>query len=857
MIQGTRDFGKRLGLGLLAGLLILSWVGAVWAADGVPLDKHGLPMWVVKEWTDFPIEMKLEDHEALDQLLTMVPIATFNREQVALDYDGPKSFHLVFRPRVTEEEAAALTEAGYSFTRVRDLDREGRQATEKRWAEMAAKGGDTLKYGERGTYPTHAQIGATFAQMAADHPDLCRDFIIGNSIQGREQWGIVISDNVQTSEAEPEVMLSSTMHGDEVTGMFLLFEFAQYMMDHYQEAGYEDITYLVDNYEIHFIPDYNPDGTALHQRYNADGVDLNRNFPEPVGPADTAQENINFMNYVADKHFVASWNYHGGALVVNYPWDHTYSLAPDDDAFIKHSLAYSTTNLPMYNGNFSQGITNGAAWYVIDGGLQDWHYYVHNSMAVTIEVSNTKWPAESQLDGFWNDNLDSIINWLKAVKYGVNGLITGADTGMPLDATVTISGLSTPAQVDPMHGDYYKILDTGTYDLTFEASGYITQTIYDVDVTWGQTTVLDVALQPVAHGEISGVVEDLAGDGLEAQINVYTHPTAQYVTSVTSAAADGAYQASLVYGEYEMRVVKSGYVTQTALVTIGETPQVVDFVMPVAQEVTLFADDFEGGMSNWAGVWGLAIPAEGYNSANCANDSPGANYEDNANALMTMAASVDLTGAMSGELTFRAKWDIEDVWDACFLEVSTNDGGTWTPVATNFTQNASGQGGQVPGGAPCFDNAQANWVLNTVDLVPYLEESDLLFRFRLSSDTSIHYSGFFLDDFTITAVRSQTIPSPVPGADVLVADVRALPNPFNPQTSVNFVNPRAGQVNLAIYDIQGRLVRTLVSESLDAGAHARVWDGRGDGGNPAASGVYFARMISGQDMATTKLMLVK
>ena len=99
--------------------------------------------------------------------------------------------------------------------------------------------------------------------------------------------------------------------------------------------------------------------------------------------------------------------------------------------------------------------------------------------------------------------------------------------------------------------------------------------------------------------------------------------------------------------------------------------------------------------------------------------------------------------------------------------------------------------------------------------------------------------------------------SGIPVSPMPMVKIQAHPNPFNPQTVVNFVNPRAGDVSLVVYDIQGHLVRTLLSESLDAGEHSRVWDGRTDDGHRAASGVYFARMVAGDDVAIVKLMMVK
>ena len=71
---------------------------------------------------------------------------------------------------------------------------------------------------------------------------------------------------------------------------------------------------------------------------------------------------------------------------------------PDDTLFIDLSLRYSETNLPMYNSvQFEDGITNGADWYSITGGMQDWNYRFAACNEVTIELSNVKTPLQSQL----------------------------------------------------------------------------------------------------------------------------------------------------------------------------------------------------------------------------------------------------------------------------------------------------------------------------------------------------------------------------------------------------------------------------------------------------------------------------
>ncbi len=864
MMLGSNSFRTRISILVLTGLLLavslMSTAALAAQENPIPLDGKGLPMWSIVQWNDFPVLLQLANHDDLDRLLQEVPIASFNREQVGVHYDTPKSYHLTFRPRVTEAEAEALQQAGYVFERVVDQDRIARQEAEVVWAQQYNMSSKELRESikEFTYWPTHAQIGTFLADLATDYPSICRSFSWGQSVQGRDLYGLVVSNDPNHTTAEAEVRLSSTMHGDEVPGMVMLLNFAEYLVTNYGQAGFEDVTNLVDNYEIHIMPLYNPDGMTADQRSNANGVDLNRNYLLPDGDHATREiETTNFMTYANNHHFVISQNGHSGALVANYPWDYTPVLAPDDEALKLLSLEYSTYNSPMYNGSFPQGITNGYDWYYAAGTLQDWSYDQTDCIDVTMELSNTKWPSASVLPSLWNENRESLMHYVKAARYGVNGVVTGSDTGLPLAATVTVTGNIKNTHTDPTHGDYYKLLETGTFELTFSADGYITQTISNVATTWGTPTVLDVVLDPVAHGDVSGRVANASGTGVDASINIYSHPVGTYVTTVqATAASDGAYTAHLIYGDYRLEAVSSGLMTQSALVTISGTPATQDFTLNGVEEVVLFTDNFESGTSQWDGLWGLTNPAEGYNSANSLNDSPGSNYDSGANSPMTMSDGVDLTDAMSGEVSFRAKWEIENSWDGCFFEVSIDGGGTWTPLATGSTNACSGQGAQLPSGAPIFDNNQANWVLNTVSLTPYLGETDVRFRFRLVSDSSIVGSGFFVDDFLIEVLREQSI-SDVPGASSLVAGVKAWPNPFNPQTTVEFTNSRSGAVAVGIYNVQGQLVRTLVQDQMAAGSHSVVWDGRTNVGGQAASGVYFARMNTKSENVTTKLMLVK
>ncbi len=87
--------------------------------------------------------------------------------------------------------------------------------------------------------------------------------------------------------------------------------------------------------------------------------------------------------------------------------------------------------------------------------------------------------------------------------------------------------------------------------------------------------------------------------------------------------------------------------------------------------------------------------------------------------------------------------------------------------------------------------------------------------------------------------------------------LHAYPNPFNSQTVLSFDLPEAGRVRLAIYNVRGWPVRTLIEAPLSAGRHTAIWNGRDDKGVFAGSGVYFARLFAGQRVATRKLLYLK
>lgn len=125
---------------------------------------------------------------------------------------------------------------------------------------------------------------------------------------------------------------------------------------------------------------------------------------------------------------------------------------------------------------------------------------------------------------------------------------------------------------------------------------------------------------------------------------------------------------------------------------------------------------------------------------------------------------------------------------------------------------------------------------------------------NLSSDVDLTLAHF--DDIgwldVITAVGDEETPS--------LSELAVLsnyPNPFNPGTTIRYALPETQQIRVAIYDVGGRLVRTLVDGSKTAGIHDVSWEGRDQAGGPVASGIYFVRIAGETQSATRKIVLIK
>ena len=767
-------------------------------------------------------------------------------------------------------------------------------------------------------YHTHEELTAELQAIAAANPGICNVFSAGMSVQGRELWVLEISDNVDVEEDEPEFLYVSSMHGDEVVGM----EMCMYLINHLVENYPADpqVQFLVDETHIYILPAMNPDGTAAHARFNANGFDLNRNFPDHIDdPFNTTVgrpvEVGLLMDFGKTHSTVLSANYHGGTMVMNYPYDSNpnfqsvFTPTPDEDWFVDLSLAYSTLNLPMYNGPFPQGITNGADWYTITGGMQDFMYEFQGNSDVTIEVSMVDWPPENQLPLFWEDNREAMFAYMEKVHTGIRGLVTDDVTGMPIPAIITVEGNFHEVFPDPDVGDYYRLLLPGNYNMEYYCYGYEPVTVQNVTVIDGQLTRVDVEMTLADPG--------YSFDNLESATAGYTHSAVTpgfsdqwHLSQDRYSTATHAFKCGSNTGGNYSNALDAGLVTPVLNL---EPDSKLSFWHYVDSEIssTNYPYAYDGGLVEIRAVgdsiWTQVHPEGGYPKRirNTGGTGPFPPETPVFGGHIEGREAVFNLAGYTGEVQFRFRFGSDgsvtrEGWYIDDIEL-TADGGVSLAV-TLIPENPpivipAGGGAfnysvdieNISGGTMTFDawveavlpngsvygpiilrtglslNSGSSILRNLNQNIPGSAPAGT-YTYRLNTgnhpdnviasdefefDKSGVEAGIYAGDWQLTGWEDGELPfaNEQPG-DYYMA--QNYPNPFNAQTMLDIVLPLAGTIKLTIYDITGREVVTLVDELKPAGSHQIVFDAEG-----LTNGVYFARLEAGDYKQTRKMLLIK
>jgi hypothetical protein len=223
-------------------------------------------------------------------------------------------------------------------------------------------------------------------------------------------------------------------------------------------------------------------------------------------------------------------------------------------------------------------------------------------------------------------------------------------------------------------------------------------------------------------------------------------------------------------------------------------------------------------------------------------DAAGTNDVDGGRTTL-LSPVFDLADAISAQVSYW-RWYTNDAGnspdeDYWVVEV-TNDGSDWITLENTNQSSAAWQ-------QMSFDLGAMMQLTSTVQL-----------RFIASDENDGSLVEAAVDDFLLDASFGTALAVEDAALAPAVLNLgENYPNPFNPATRITFSLPRSGEVDLAVFDLAGRRVATLVRGTVEAGRHEVMWRGRDDRGGAVASGVYFSRLVAGGELLTRKMMLLK
>lgn len=585
--------------------------------------------------------------------------------------------------------------------------------------------------GSMGGYYTYEELLDDLDAMHAQFPDLISEKEqIGTlvSLQWRPVYWLRISNNPAVEQDKPKVLYTALIHAREPASMQQMIYQMWYLLENYGTDP--EVTYLVDNTEMYFVPCINPDGYIHNQTTNPNGggmhrknmrpnaggstgVDLNRNFgyhwghdnsgssPTPSsetyrGTGPFSEPETQIVKYIAEQFdFKLALNNHTYSDLLIYPWGYQDQLTPDGEIFSAFAELLTREN------NYTYGTCYETLNYLSNGGSDDWFYGEQETkdkvFAFTPEAGKPS-------DGFW-----PAMNRIEEICAG--------HTWMNLKLAHLALAF---AELKPLADQQ---VESHTFYFSFELKnlGLVSPSSFTVSV------------QPISPLIVS-TGEAKTFEGLEMletavdSIQVTLHPS-------TYAGLTFDYEVLLDNGGFIWRDTIRGY--------FGEAP-------------VLFTDDFSNN-ENWnSSQWGLT-GAHYVSAPNSMTDSPGGQYGNFANAILNMKNPVDLSNHELAFVEFSARWDIESNYDYAQFQISDNGGNTWVALPGLYTRNGSGN---QDSGQPLYDGAQTTWVQEKISLEAFAGK-EILMRFRLVSDVSLTKDGFYFDDFNIYALEDFQPVAPV------------------------------------------------------------------------------------------------
>ncbi|MEC7948180.1 MAG: M14 family zinc carboxypeptidase, partial [Myxococcota bacterium] len=298
-------------------------------------------------------------------------------------------------------------------------------------------------------YPTHEEMADALQALAEAHPDTARLVQLGVSEEGRAIWALRIS---ATASPDLQWRILGDHHGDEPSSGVLALAVAEHLLRLHGTDS--DITRLLDTDAVWIAPMVNPDGIARGSRYNANAVDINRNFGHAwsaaayrAGEAPFSEPETRAVRaHGAWTGLGAGLSMHSGETNLGWVWNHDAMPAPDASLLEDMATAYlDACTTPGF------WVTNGADWYPTTGDTNDWSYGRHGVLDFTLEVTLDKAPPAELLPQMIEDHIPAVVTFL-SWPHRATGTVQDAETGLPVPAVVQIDGVPLSTGPDGRFG---------------------------------------------------------------------------------------------------------------------------------------------------------------------------------------------------------------------------------------------------------------------------------------------------------------------------------------------------------------------------------------------------------------------
>lgn len=673
-------------------------------------------------------------------------------------------------------------------------------------------------YGTMGGHLKWEEAIAKLDSMRLQYPTLISTkFSIGNSYENRPMWTVRVTKNPDAPTGRPEIWLNGVTHAREPMGMMNVFYYLYWLFENYNIDPVA--TYILNNREIYFTPFINPDGYYYNQTTNPNGGGMWRKNRQPYSSAIGTDLNRNFGTY----NFWNSTNGGSSTSPSSDTYRGPYPFSSKEDSLWKvftNSRNFKTTLDYHTHGNL---LIKPYAWCDPVPTPDD---AVFNEMgAECISENHYTFGTPYQTVGYYVRGGD--LDWMYSIdstghsnhifsmtpEIGNTGvfwaayadIIPFAQECMYMNIYMSlVAGPYASLKTATLNKSVYSQNESGTFKVVFRNKGLANAT--NVKVQWTPlNTYVTIPVQVYT----------------KATMNSRTSDSTTFNFTVSGSCPNN-------YG-----IPTRLKIMQNDTVTLYNK---LHYIL-VGNGTAILLDSAENGFNNWTTSNTWAITTSQYHSpTHSFTDSPSGNYLSNANNSMTVNFPLNTSGTPVVYLSFWHRYYTEAGYDFCRVEVSSNNGTNWNQVTS-------------------YNGNMQTWTYQAFDITSFTNSSaNVRIRFRLTSDGSLNYDGWYVDDIKITGYQS--IPTGIGNNWNVTPNKFALeqnfPNPFNPTTQINYSVAKEGLVRITIFDLLGREVKTLVNEVKAPGYYAVDFDG-----TKLSSGMYFYKMEGNGFVDTKKMMLVK